>query len=867
MPRAVGRGAKGPRRSSFVGRERERAALEAAIERGRLVTILGPPGAGKSRLALEHVARTPGALVCEVSASSSAETFVAAIASALAIQLAGGKSEAIPSIARALAGRGKTLLVLDDFERVAHAAAETIGRMLDLAPETTFVVTSREALRLDGEIRVDVGSLETDEAARLYAERAGERGVDVSADDPAVRELVMALDGLPLAIELAAARAAIAPPRILLERLSARPLDELRTDRRDARQEHRSLRAAIAVSWELLTPQEADALARCAVFRGGFDVAAAEEVLEGEQPQADLLVALVDRSMLRAEGGRFRLYDAVRSFAAEHGDAARDGRRHAQHYLRAAHAYHAGLHPPDGSAAIRWLDLERDNLLAVHDWGCANDPDVAIGGALALSPLLEMRGLADLHRRVTEAAVAASSRATDADLRAGAYVARGRARAYTGDLDGAREDLEAGLAIAPKSAVRVAALGALGDVMINAGCALPDALRVSEQAVTAAAEAGDARLEAWARFVRQWQLAISDVPAAQASLARALKLLRAKDDRSDVLRAALLGQRGYLTQLGGMHSEAIADLEHATAAMRKAGYRRRESTLLLCLAQAYLETGEVDAGVRVLEDVIRVCREIDYPANHAPSCIELGGAAWARGDLALAERAFHEARDVAERMGSRRLLGLAHECLAALRAREGREAESERHAAEALRCFEVVDDPHTREAANLLRGLREIGNAKAAAARGDRAQETSLLESARARSASVTLPLDDALMPARLLRAELSAIDRGLRVLKVGREGRWLEIGGQRSDLSKRSAPRRVLDALAERRLASAGSPLTRDELIEIGWPGERMLHEAAVMRLHQCIRVLRDIGLEGVLVTRDDGYLLDTAIDVQRDV
>jgi predicted ATPase len=236
-----------------------------------------------------------------------------------------GQSDPVVQLGQAIAGRGNCLVILDNFEQVAKFAEETLGRWLVRAPQARFVVTTREVLGVVGEEVFAVSPLESNDAVELFLKRAeaARHGYAPGRDDLlAVQQLTKVLDGLPLAIELAAARVRVMAPRTLLARMSDRFDVLLSHAGRSDRQA--TLRAAFDWSWELLSETEKRALACLSVFRGGFTLASAGEVIgedsEGGKPSVvDIVQWLVDKSFIRqVRDERFDLLESVREYAAQH---------------------------------------------------------------------------------------------------------------------------------------------------------------------------------------------------------------------------------------------------------------------------------------------------------------------------------------------------------------------------------------------------------------------------------------------------------------------------------------------------------------------------------------------------------------------
>jgi predicted ATPase len=298
--------------STFLGRGEELYEADTLLQETRLLTVTGPGGQGKTRFALELATRAreerfsdyrDGVFSCFFSSLRDPSLVLATIAQTLSVREQPGES-ALETLSSHLQGK-QMLLLLDNLEHLLDAAAE-LPALLSACPGLTILCTSRELLRVQGERAYDLPPLQEAEGVSLFCERAqSEPSEDVAA-------LCARLEGLPLAIELAAARTRILTPEQLLERLSQR-LDLLKAGR-DADPRQQTLRATIEWSYELLTPEEQELFARLAVFSGGCKLEAAEEVCEAD---LDSLQSLVDKSLLRFTDGRYWMLETIRDFAAE----------------------------------------------------------------------------------------------------------------------------------------------------------------------------------------------------------------------------------------------------------------------------------------------------------------------------------------------------------------------------------------------------------------------------------------------------------------------------------------------------------------------------------------------------------------------
>ncbi|MFJ1564135.1 AfsR/SARP family transcriptional regulator [Streptomyces erythrochromogenes] len=384
------RGNLRPRLNSFVGREPELAALHGDLARLRLVTLTGPGGSGKTRLA-EHAAAAhpePGWLV-ELARLDHPAAVPGAVLSALGLRENSLVARETPAPTAAAdpttrlvehCAHRSLLLVLDNCEHVVEAAAELAERLLTQCPGVRVLATSREPLGVPGETVRPVEPLPPDPAHQLFADRgaAARAGFTVDEDPAAVAEICARLDGLPLAIELAAARLRLLTPRQIADRLDDR-FRLLTSGARTVLPRQQTLRAVVDWSWDLLDEAERTVLRRLSVFAGGCDLAAAEAVCadpsgDAVRDVADTLGSLVDKSLVLAEpyeghGMRYRMLETIHEYAAERAaahpaDVRATARRHVAHFL----AFAEQAEPLIRSAAqlpwIRLVETELDNLRA-----------------------------------------------------------------------------------------------------------------------------------------------------------------------------------------------------------------------------------------------------------------------------------------------------------------------------------------------------------------------------------------------------------------------------------------------------------------------------------------------------------------------
>jgi predicted ATPase/DNA-binding SARP family transcriptional activator len=385
-----------PALTSFVGRERDTANVSALIHRNRLVTLLGPGGSGKTRLATEVASRHVGDYADGVwfaaLDTTGSDGVANAVAAALGLPMAdpagqpASPSPAIDRLRNVLTGR-TALIVLDNCEHVIGDAAELAAELMASAPGVRLVATSREALRVAGEVVWTVPALEVDDAVTLFTERAIAAGgnFDGSAVDRAeVAELCRRIDCMPLAIELTAARSNAFTVPQLIERLDDR-FRLLTGGVRTALPRQQTLRAVTEWSYDLLFEDERVVFERASVFVGGFSVGDAEVVCADDRLAArdvgPLLGRLVDKSLLVPDGsGRLKMLLTLAQYGqerlAEHGHSEAARNRHAAHYLEVAAPAFEDWQRAGGRSQGWWLARladDHDNLRAALEWSISND--------------------------------------------------------------------------------------------------------------------------------------------------------------------------------------------------------------------------------------------------------------------------------------------------------------------------------------------------------------------------------------------------------------------------------------------------------------------------------------------------------------
>lgn len=520
-----------PSESSFLGRERELSEAARLQQRTRLLTVTGPGGAGKTRFALE-LARRPrhdsgDVVACFLAALRDPALVLPTIAQALSVAERPGQS-ALDALASQLEGR-RVLLLVDNLEHLADCTPD-LAALLDRCVGLTLLATSRAVLHVDGEAVYELPPLAEDEGVALFCERAG---VEPSE---AVRELSRRLEGLPLAIELAAARLRILTPEQLRERLSRR-LDLLKAGG-DVDPRQQTLRATIEWSHDLLDGNEQQLFARLSVFAGGCTLEAAEAVCDAD---VDTLRSLVEKSLLRVTDGRYSMLETIREYATDRLRAEGDVGTVTS---RLASYLHASLAEPALADRARWnlaLEAERDNLRVALTWALEDgDAETRLGLASAYGSLCMTRGPA---ADGTSFLVAALAEAPQQDTLAYARALWGLgALAWRqGETERCRQCHEACLAITRSIGERRLAgraLRALGILDAEEGHAAGSAARLNE-ALAVFRELGDQlEVDECLAMLGYGEMVRGDYPAARAHFEEAIASSRAAGHSMGVMRCA-----------------------------------------------------------------------------------------------------------------------------------------------------------------------------------------------------------------------------------------------------------------------------------------------------------------------------------------
>ncbi|HVK01928.1 MAG TPA: BTAD domain-containing putative transcriptional regulator, partial [Armatimonadaceae bacterium] len=661
--------------TTFCGREDEVAALSSLLgsRQARLVTITGLGGSGKTRLAVETARRmvddfAGGVLFVPLADVRDADRLPEAIADTLGLP----RSAAVPlfdQVARALNRAAQpVLLVLDNFEQVAEEGAALVQALLAASPALRCLVTSRRRLLVESEREFALASLPIPEhpgtperllefaSVQLFVSRARAARSDFelnARNSDAVAELCTRLEGVPLALELAAAWAHMLTPAQMLERLGRR-FDLLVARRRDAPPRHATLRSTMLWGLDLLSPESRDLFARLSVFRGGFTLEAVEEVCE-EPDALTRLATLQDHSLLLAEepgggvddgadaspaaasGMRYRMLETVREFAREQWDQSPDERRarlsvrHAAYFLRKAEAAEPHLRGSrEQHFRIDHLQAERANLHAALEWTRAAAADSDAGGpgerAAAMATHLRLCGALwpfwYLRGHLGEAALwllrddfpvgeRDSAGEVPPEVLARALHARAEVAHLREVLDRSTEAMERALDLYR----RIGDRSGEGQGMARLARWRHDLPYAHRRAMARAARhlcraAGDPRAEAEVLTDQAWLIRYQprNYPRAQRFMARAVELYRAAGDEAHVIGA--LREMGTWHAWGGNTDRARPLLDEALAMARRQDNVREAGYLLWIRGYVAVLDDDLDDATEMLREGAQVARAI-----------------------------------------------------------------------------------------------------------------------------------------------------------------------------------------------------------------------------------------------------------------
>ena len=692
-------------RSSFIGRTDELAQIERQFsDGGRLVVLLGPGGSGKTRLAWRYVetrldAWPGGAWFCDLSDATDLDEACRTIASALEVPLTG--TDMATQLGHALAGRGRTLVVLDAVEQAAAIIDGLTARWMARAPEVRFLVTSRLVLRAEGERLVTVDPLPEADAVALLRRRADETGHTLGTTRRTAADLeaiVRELDCLPLAIELAAARLKLLTPARLKDWLGQR-FEVLRSTG-TGRGRQTTLRGAIDFSWELLGDSERATLAQLAVFAGSFTLEAAEAIVDvtawpDADPVIDLVGTLVDHSLLRRlpvpDGAepRFGLLKSVEAYANEQLDvvgllvgtggeeATGPGPRRA---AEARHgAWFASFGEPDGldcldgpggvsRRRVLATDLANLEVTAVRAARRGYAP-TAVNAACALAAELRLRGPFARGLEIIDTALAVPG--VEPLDRARLLRERGWLVRSAGRTVAAGRNFEEALDLIRDEGgdARVE-----GDILMGLAIArrvqgrMVDSRALFEQALDVARRAGDRRTAG--RVLGN--LAVLYKNLGQPNEARTLygqALAIHRDVGNRRSEGIHLGELALLCVELGQPNEALQLYEESLSIHREVGNRRVEGQVLGNMANLHQSLGRYGEAYRLLQEALAIHREVGNRRSEAVQLGNLGDLCFAVGNLdgaaACLDAALDICRELQFRLGEAAFVGSRGEVAAA----------------------------------------------------------------------------------------------------------------------------------------------------------------------------------------------------------
>jgi predicted ATPase/DNA-binding CsgD family transcriptional regulator len=707
-------------RSSFVGREREMAEIGRGLASTRLLTLTGAGGSGKTRLALQVarrlVAEYPdGVWLVELAPLSEGALVPKEVAEALGVS----ERPAQPltgTLAEVLRDR-ELLLLVDNCEHLLQATAHLIDSLLDSCPHLSILATSREAIGVEGEARWLVPPLSVPgngsssdelggyESVRLFVERARGRDPSFSLSPQnarAVAEICGRLEGIPLAIELAAARVGTLSLEQISERLGS-SLDFLTRGGRTAEPRQRTLKGALDWSHELLSEPEKVLFRRLAVFAGGWTLKTAETVASGdgvaEGEVLDLLSGLVDKSLVLAEehesvGVRYRMLEPVKQYAREKleeaGESGTVRRRHADFFLTLAERARPELRGPEDRKWLEQLEREHDNMRAALSFALeSEDVELALRMAGALGTFWHMHSHSDEGRKWLEAALTRDKRAP--------VVVRIRALEALYWLAHDRWDHDRAEAIAR------------------------EAMELSAEAEIEASLAASLRImsagPAWVR---------GDYERGRELLEESLRISRGAGDRIMIAEALL---QLAVTAWGMGDTERGKEIyEEGVILCREAGYTFRLPDFLFSLGYQLLLEGDYERGAALNEEAVAICREHGYKRSLNFALDNLGWATLLQGDHARATSFYEESLAISKELGDKACASESLDGLACIAGATGEPARAARlfGAAEAMRdtLSAAVVFQHTPEEA----AWREPSRARARSRLGETAWEDTLSE-------------------------------------------------------------------------------------------------------------------------------------------
>ena len=695
----------------LVGRELEVSEIVERLrdEQARLLTLTGPGGTGKTRLVLQAGADLleefdDGVFFVSLAAVTDPQLVPSTIAKPLGVKESA--EQPLEESLEAYLHQKRLLLILDNFEQVLEGAT-IVGDLAGSCPNLKVLATSRIPLRLYGEQEYPVPPLELPdpvhlpplerltqyEAVRLFVERARavKPGFEVTNQSaPAVAEICARLDGLPLAIELAAARTKLLPPQALLSRLSNR-LKLLKGGARNLPARQQTLRATISWSYNLLNEEEKTLFWRLSVFSGGSTLEAIGEICDSEEDIDDLegVDSLLEKSLLRQEEGvggepRFVMLETVHEYASEKleesAQAEEVQRNHAEYFLAQAQEANAELRGPEAAKGLERLEVEHDNMRAAMQWALkTREAELALGLGGALWWFWSVRGHYGEGRRWLEQALAMEGR-TSPESMAMAHAGVGALVRDQGDLDRAEHAATQGLELLAEEATENT-----GEANLHLLLTLAHVARERED-YSRAAELFEESLALSREMGHDWGLAgslmsLATVTHEQGDLDRAIELYEASMElykkRGDKLGLAwCLDNLGLVMYSLGDLEQAAKLTEEGVALLRELGAGADTAVALSNLGWMVLLQNDLDRAADLFEEGLSLAYENGMKPIVLPALEGLACVAGARGDARRAALLWGAAQSL-EATGIPRdtdWLAEADECMSAVRLDLGEQA-------------------------------------------------------------------------------------------------------------------------------------------------------------------------------------------------
>jgi predicted ATPase len=882
------------RPTPFFGRRTELERIQSLLSSGeRLITVVGMGGMGKTRLALEVLAqgRDAGKQIsfCNLTSVEDEDSLAIALLASLPPHPNSAQAPAAPAAPVTPAteeglkkhieslGSELDLWILDNGEELLNSLRPLLKSLLQANPALRVLLTSRLPLDIGEEALLRLGPLQQNEALELFASLVARQGVGLgleAAGHKGVQALIETLDGIPLAVELAAGRMGVLSPGDLLARLK-KEMRVLSGKEPDRPSRHQKLNAVVASSFDALSADEQETLLQLSVFNDPFDVNAAESVVESDEILF-ALEKLLERSLLhfvnqsaRSGRNRFRLLEVIRLFARQKRAAwpkEKDQsliRRYGRTILEQAEALQSDFHGPDRRAAMEAMRSMGNDMNNVFNWALEHDKDMACRMMLAADEYLLDWGPTRYHQSLLRRALACARGLASRSAEARILASQSRTIFRDGDLHLALE--------AARDAEKAIARWRRQEPE-NLDAKRLEISNLSNQAMTE-------------QYAGGWR-------AAEKPSRKAIKAARA------------LGESAPLAQALGAHAVIACDCGEYGSARRAVGevltYTARvedsgQATRLWNLAGVvYMRCGQFEKAIQCFEQVFEFHERFGNPGQMLNAHANLGLVAMAQGRFNLARTHLEKARDLAQKVvrevteirleadlgcldlcvgrvqegvdrlgplvelllknGQKRVAGwtLVHWASGlALLGENGDDLSQARQAFK--RAYALL--PEGDETSRVRFGLYEsLLDQKPAHLEATLAQAEKMTRG----DAAILTAIAGHLLRRALLRTEP---EESLRIKEGG--AAFCIPGGDWISLEKRPTLGPILEGLVEAHAQQPGRPLSVKELFAIGWPGEKALEAAMKNRVQVAVSTLRKIGLKGYLITRNKGYLFAPELPV----